>query len=263
MIVADIIGPWWRVEHTDDADNAYIEKRREPQFYHDVGITTMQDVTGQLAEIIPPTPGLCAWRVWTSDEQFATLQELPQYSIVRATEASAAAISPKDWPKLAASQPRAHETDAFPPLPDSGWLEAGAIYQHGEQAVIVRQGHERTIYEPSETPALFMIYRADAADVLAWIAGESVAVGTQRTYDGVTYECLQAHVTQADWTPDATPALWSAVVEEPTTDEWTAGVWYDIGDQVTYGGVLYECIQAHTSQAGWEPPNVPALWSEV
>lgn len=28
-------------------------------------------------------------------------------------------------------------------------------------------------------------------------------------------------------------------------------------------GKLYRCEQAHTSQAGWEPPNVPALWTEV
>ena len=26
---------------------------------------------------------------------------------------------------------------------------------------------------------------------------------------------------------------------------------------------LYKCVQAHTSQIGWEPSNVPALWTEV
>ena len=26
-------------------------------------------------------------------------------------------------------------------------------------------------------------------------------------------------------------------------------------------GTLYTCLQAHTSQTGWEPPVVPALWS--
>ena len=26
---------------------------------------------------------------------------------------------------------------------------------------------------------------------------------------------------------------------------------------------LYRCVQAHTAQDGWEPPNVPALWTEV
>ncbi|WP_336204347.1 glycosyl hydrolase family 18 protein [Nonomuraea sp. LPB2021202275-12-8] len=38
---------------------------------------------------------------------------------------------------------------------------------------------------------------------------------------------------------------------------WTA---YPTGTRVTYNGVEYECRQSHTSQPGWEPPNVPALW---
>ncbi|MFB4277597.1 glycosyl hydrolase family 18 protein [Nonomuraea sp. MTCD27] len=38
---------------------------------------------------------------------------------------------------------------------------------------------------------------------------------------------------------------------------WTA---YPAGTRVTYNGVEYECVQSHTSQPGWEPPNVPALW---
>jgi chitinase len=48
-----------------------------------------------------------------------------------------------------------------------------------------------------------------------------------------------ATVVFADWAP------------------WTA---YAAGARVTYNGVEYECVQAHTSQPGWEPPNVPALW---
>ncbi|PJN23699.1 carbohydrate-binding protein [Kitasatospora sp. CB02891] len=45
------------------------------------------------------------------------------------------------------------------------------------------------------------------------------------------------------------------------TTTWQAGTSYKVGDQVTYNGVTYVCIQAHTAFAGWEPPNVPALWS--
>ncbi len=44
---------------------------------------------------------------------------------------------------------------------------------------------------------------------------------------------------------------------------WAPNVAYKIGDQVTYNGVTYQCIQAHTSLVGWEPPNVPALWQVV
>ena len=153
--------------------------------------------------------------------------------------------------------------DAFPPLPDSGWLEAGVIYQYEGGAVIVRQSHNRTIYAPAETPALFIVYRPDAGDVLEWVAGESVLVGTLRTYEGDTYRCIQSHVTQADWTPDATPALWTAAVGELAGEEWQPWTAYAIDGVVSYDGTLYKCRQAHTSQPGWEPPNVPALWETI
>ncbi|MFE6871253.1 carbohydrate-binding protein [Kitasatospora sp. NPDC057692] len=32
---------------------------------------------------------------------------------------------------------------------------------------------------------------------------------------------------------------------------------------MTYNGVSYRCIQGHTAYAGWEPPNVPALWQAI
>lgn len=43
----------------------------------------------------------------------------------------------------------------------------------------------------------------------AWASGQAVKVGDLRTYGGKTYRCLQAHTTQAGWTPDAVPALWT------------------------------------------------------
>ena len=146
----------------------------------------------------------------------------------------------------------------YNPLPAVGeWCEGGQMYGYADGLVICRQSHYRTLYPPEETPALFIVYREEAGD-LEWIVGEQVNVGTQRSYDGVLYACLQAHVTQSDWTPPNVPALW-AVVTSPT-DEWQAGVAYTIGDIVTYAGLEYECRQSHTSQIGWEPPNVLALW---
>ena len=38
---------------------------------------------------------------------------------------------------------------------------------------------------------------------------------------------------------------------------------YAVNDQVAYGGFAWKCLQAHTSQVSWEPPNVPALWTKV
>ncbi len=44
--------------------------------------------------------------------------------------------------------------------------------------------------------------------------------------------------------------------------EWQTGKAYAVGDRVRYGK-LYKCVQAHTSQPGWEPPVVPALWTDI
>lgn len=61
-------------------------------------------------------------------------------------------------------------------------------------------------------------------------------------------------------------ALLKAIPEwedaEDVIDKWAAATSYYTGDLVIYGEQQYECIQPHTSQEGWEPPNVPALWKE-
>ena len=48
---------------------------------------------------------------------------------------------------------------------------------------------------------------------------------------------------------------------QTTAPAWAAGTSYQVGDVVSYQGINYVCIQAHTALTGWEPPNVPALWS--
>src|SRR5215470_19567969 len=44
---------------------------------------------------------------------------------------------------------------------------------------------------------------------------------------------------------------------------WQPNTAYAVGALVMFNGVEYKCIQAHTSEVGWEPPNVPALWQPV
>lgn len=41
------------------------------------------------------------------------------------------------------------------------------------------------------------------------------------------------------------------------------GISYAAGDRVMYGGVLYKCLQAHTSQGDWTPTAAPSLWAKV
>lgn len=96
-----------------------------------------------------------------------------------------------------------------------------------------------------------------------------------RTADGKLYKTIQAHTTQADWVPGpATLALYNVVETTAGGDPvdpdnppagtlpWQAGVAYKVGDVREHEGQDYECLQAHTSQTGWEPPSAASLWEK-
>ena len=44
---------------------------------------------------------------------------------------------------------------------------------------------------------------------------------------------------------------------------WVVGKAYAVNDRAQYNGILYKCIQAHTSQSDWMPSVTPALWKTV
>ena len=95
-----------------------------------------------------------------------------------------------------------------------------------------------------------------------WAPGVKVAAGDVLAWDGTLVEVPQAHTTQADWTPDVVPALFR-VYRSPAMTAWVAGITVAAGERFTFGGATYEVVQAHTTQKGWEPDKVPALWRKV
>lgn len=47
-------------------------------------------------------------------------------------------------------------------------------------------------------------------------------------------------------------------------DEWSAeSVEYVLDDIRQYNGLLYRCVQAHTSQATWTPEDAVSLWTRI
>ena len=71
----------------------------------------------------------------------------------------------------------------------------------------------------------------------AWKSDTEYTTGYRVAFDGNLYKCVQAHTSQADWTPDATPALWTRV----SIEEWPEWVQptgaqdaYNTGDKVSH-----------------------------
>ena len=44
---------------------------------------------------------------------------------------------------------------------------------------------------------------------------------------------------------------------------WKETTAYAKDDRVRYDGILYKCLQAHTSQEVWTPSSAPSLWAKV
>ena len=52
------------------------------------------------------------------------------------------------------------------------------------------------------------------ADMFApWAVPVNYQPGNIRRYGGKLYRCLQAHISQESWTPDAAPSLWVAIAD--------------------------------------------------
>ena len=93
-------------------------------------------------------------------------------------------------------------------------------------------------------------------------------------YEGIlteeqAFDALESSPSFAEWddpVQDAIETLLPILTDEQAEavtsmyPEWAAGTDYAVGVRVQYDGKLYRCVQAHTSQEGWEPPVTPALW---
>lgn len=44
---------------------------------------------------------------------------------------------------------------------------------------------------------------------------------------------------------------------------WVEDALYSIGDRVSYNGILYKCVQEHTSRSDWTPDISVSLWAVV
>lgn len=83
-----------------------------------------------------------------------------------------------------------------------------------------------------------------------WAAGQSYAVGYKLLYGGSLYKVIQAHTSQADWTPDVVPALFTRIDEQHDGSKYdpipaSRGMEYEYGLYYRDGedGKLYVCAR--------------------
>ena len=95
-----------------------------------------------------------------------------------------------------------------------------------------------------------------------WQTDTAYTVGIRVRYGDKLYRCEQAHTSQADWTPDKTPALWTEVAKPGEIPVWKqptgAQDAYMTGDKVHYptkDDAVYESTMDYNTYApdvyGW------------
>lgn len=97
--------------------------------------------------------------------------------------------------------------------------------------------------------------------------GKAYAANDRFQYDGDLYKVIQAHTSQEDWLPDATPALYLKIAKPGEIPVWVqptgAHDAYQIGDKVhfpTKSDPVYESVIANNA---WSPTAYPAGWKLV
>lgn len=98
----------------------------------------------------------------------------------------------------------------------------------------------------------------------AYTVGDMFSYGETASGDPQLYKVVQAHTSQDDWKPDATPALYTPIGLTPSGyPVWTRPTGshdaYNKGDIVSYNDVLYKSL---IDGNVYSPDEYPAGWEE-
>ena len=96
--------------------------------------------------------------------------------------------------------------------------------------------------------------------------GVAYEVGKRIMFEGILYKVIQAHTSQADWTPVAAPSLFAKVINEtidgsiPEFEQPDSTNPYMKGDKVIFNGKVYESLIDNNV---YSPEAYPAGWKEI
>lgn len=131
-------------------------------------------------------------------------------------------------------QPTGETKEVVNEYDNSEYSLAGDITDHRDGTVSIKMG------KPTETE--------NAKATVTALAGAPVTYARAVELRPIIE---QAAVSLSDGEAATVPELITA---------WAYPVAYAEGDRRSYGGRVYKCRQAHTSQEGWKPSATPALW---
>ena len=131
-------------------------------------------------------------------------------------------------------QPTGETKEVVNEYDNSEYSLAGDITDHRDGTVSIKMG------KPTETE--------NAKATVTALAGAPVTYARAVELRPIIE---QAAVSLSDGEAATVPELITA---------WAYPVAYAEGDRRSYGGKVYKCRQAHTSQTDWNPAATPALW---
>lgn len=165
----------------------------------------------------------------------------------------------------------------FNPLPAVGeWIERGQVYTYEGKSLIAFQSHDRTHFDPFDTPALFGKAKVAGAPWVQPLGSEDTySLWAVVTHNGKEW---RSNVPANVWEPGATGITqWNDItIATPSVQPWVQPIGsedsYQIGNRVTHDNLndggniwIYESkINANTTQPGrdgtldrwWEPIEI-------
>jgi hypothetical protein len=127
---------------------------------------------------------------------------------------------------------------------------------------LLMSGQTSEIHDQDVNVYLDLVNQSPAVAPPLPVAGTELNEGEIYAWSGENVEVRQSHIRTAD-DPATVPALFNVYRVDYDGMVWIANESVDLEDRRNYIDVIYSCIQAHVTQDGWEPPNVPALWQIV
>jgi len=81
-----------------------------------------------------------------------------------------------------------------------------------------------------------------------WTGSSTYVVDDVVSVGGKTYICIVSNTSSAVFATDLASSYWSLVADGTRwTGTWANATYYQLGDQVLYGGIVYQATTAHTS----------------